>query len=124
MADVSRLYDIRRGLDLPPMERREAVFDLRFGGWWAPLDLQPPSPFLPGFALAVVRVKYESPGFVDVAGVGKAIEQFRLFAQYLIDLVVNRSLRKLEADDVEQDVIAKRLRTPNASWTLKSGRGN
>jgi hypothetical protein len=109
LSDLSRFYDIPRARDLPPTEAREG------GMWWSELsrvsasDISPPPPGLPGMTLVVVRIDYASPGFIDVAGVGKAVEQVRLFLQYLIDLAVNRSLRQLEVESREQDIIAKRL---------------
>jgi hypothetical protein len=54
--------------------------------------------------LEVVRLDYSSPGFADLAGVGKTVEQIRLFLQYLIDLAVWRKQRRAEITKSEVEV--------------------
>lgn len=46
--------------------------------------------------LRLLRIRHESPGFVDIAGIGKVIEQVRLFAEKLIDLRKQREREGLE----------------------------
>ena len=46
--------------------------------------------------LRLLRIRHESPGFVDITGIGKAIEQVRLFAEKLIDLRKQREREGLE----------------------------
>jgi hypothetical protein len=108
LGDISRLYDIRRALDLPAMKLREPGVLLPCARNW-PSDIQSPAAELPGPPLAVVRINDASPGRVDLAGLGKALEQVRLFLKYLIDLSIQRRWWQLEVEDLGQDVIAKRI---------------
>jgi hypothetical protein len=108
LGDISRLYDIRRALDLPAMKLREPSVLVPYERI-RPCDIQPPAGGLPGPALAVVRINDASPGRVDLVGVGKALEQVRLFLQYLIDLTIQRRWWRLEVEDLRQDVIARRI---------------
>jgi hypothetical protein len=94
------------------------IFD-SFGRSWGPLGSPPPRPE----ALEIIRIDYSSPGFTDFAGIGKAVEQVRLFIQYVIDLSVWREHRRieiaqreaelaqleLEMERVEQETIAKKI---------------
>jgi hypothetical protein len=108
LADISRLYDIRRDLDLRPTKADEPGLPLPWARIW-PSDIQPPSPRLPGPPLAVLRIDDASPGRVDLAGLGKALEQVRLFLEHLIDLIVQRKRRQLEVEGLDQDVVAERI---------------
>ena len=118
LGDISRLYDIRRALDLPAMKLREPGVLVRYERI-RPCDIQPPAGGLPGPALAVVRINDASPGRVDLAGVGKALEQVRLFLQCLIDLTIQRRWWRLEVEDLRQDVIARRIE--NAQRMIRLG---
>jgi hypothetical protein len=118
LGDISRLYDIRRALDLPAMKLREPGVLLSCARIW-PSEIQPPAAELPGPPLAVVRINDASPGRVDLAGLGKALEQVRLFLKYLIDLSIQRRWWQLEVEDLGKDVIAKRIE--NAQRLLRLG---
>jgi hypothetical protein len=47
-----------------------------------------------GNELQVKRLQYSSPGLADLAGLGKVVEQVRIFIQYIIDLPDKKKHRK------------------------------
>jgi hypothetical protein len=59
--------------------------------------------------LTVLRLQYGSPGFVDLLGVGKVVEQVRLFVEKLIDLRVTKRGRFLENEARVLDLRAKKI---------------
>lgn len=116
LGDISRLYDIRRALDLPAMKLREPGMLFPWLRAW-PSDILPPAAELPGPPLAVVRINDSSPGRVDLAGLAKALEQILFFLQYLIDLIRAKRWR-LNVDHLEQDFTVQRIE--NAQRLLSS----
>lgn len=69
-------------------------------------------------ALQVVRINYASPGFADLAGLGKAVEQVRLFLEHIIDLDTYRRRRELEDEKLEQEVFAMKIDNVHKVVTL------
>ena len=63
--------------------------------------------------LSVTRVAFGSPGFTDFVGVGKIIEEIRIFIQFLVDRVDRRNLIKLEEEErraqLERDKVRLRM---------------
>lgn len=47
----------------------------------------------------IVQIRYGSPGFCDLAGLGKIVEELRIFIQFIIDHKTNRHLRDLELEE-------------------------
>lgn len=100
LSDFQRLYEIRAALDSDVASR------LRWGvlqrdrrtdvpPWLAigvPLVTYSP------WRLTLSQVEYASPGFVDLLGAGKIIEQIRIFAQYLLDRPDERKRAALERE--------------------------
>jgi|HubBroStandDraft_4_1064222.scaffolds.fasta_scaffold10149_3 hypothetical protein len=96
LGDFARLYWIRTALDVEPRALR---YRRRFLGPFDPWWLEQTRGWLPregAGALDVLRIRHESPGFVDLAGIGKVVEQLRLFVQYLIDLPGERETKRIE----------------------------
>jgi hypothetical protein len=107
LADLSHLYDIRRFLDMPPEQRTELSLGGGWSTWWVDSGLWPPlSERLLGPPLALKRIRHGSPGFVDVAGIGKAMEQLRLFLEFMFQRPEMKRRRKLEDQALAQDIIA------------------
>ena len=63
----------------------------------------------PDEQLTVLRVQYGSPGFVDLLGVGKIVEQLRLFVEKLIDLRATRLRGGLENEAMRQEIKGKMI---------------
>jgi hypothetical protein len=113
------LYEIRFGIemaadrDFPPWLRYgwpwPSGMRQRLGVWqWSAYPGQwPREAFESQFE--VLRIRYESPGFVDLAGVGKVVEQVRLFLEKLIDLKATRRREALEGQMLEEDIVAKKI---------------
>lgn len=49
--------------------------------------------------IQITRLSFASPGFTDLAGVGKILEQLRLFCEFCITKVLERNDRKLENEE-------------------------
>lgn len=60
--------------------------------------------------LRVKRISYGSPGSIDLVGLGKVIEQLRLFLQFLIERSERRNSIKIEDGLRELELEAQRLR--------------
>jgi hypothetical protein len=104
--DVSGLYNIRLALSFEPRLLR---YGYRYRPWgpepWRELLSEPL-----GAPLEVRRVSYASPGFIDLSGVGEAVEQVRILIDNLIvNFKQTRRRAKLENDKREADVQAQRL---------------
>jgi hypothetical protein len=104
--DCSSLYNIRLALSFEPRL-------LRYGYGFGPWGPEPWQEWLresPGAPLEVRRIEYASPGFIDLRGVGDAIEQLRILVERLI-LCVKQTRReaKLANDQREVDIQAQRL---------------
>ncbi len=74
--------------------------------------------------LRLAQVHYGSPGFTDLAGVGRALERMCEFLKYLIELAAQARMRKLDVLLKEQEVETKkientRMRLENASKLLE-----
>jgi hypothetical protein len=116
LTDLSLLYDIRAGLTLGDRRFQKELH------WWVrewrygPRRRRPRSepwpwpPFRPhAEPLQIERIRYASPGLVDVAGVGKVIEELRHFLEKLIDLRAKRKREGLENEVIEEEIKAKRI---------------
>ncbi|MBT8477047.1 MAG: hypothetical protein KJO78_16415 [Alphaproteobacteria bacterium] len=57
----------------------------------------------------VKRVVFGSPGFADLAGIGKLVEQVRLFLQFLIERCDRRNDRVLDSKERELEINRKKL---------------
>jgi hypothetical protein len=125
LADLSHLYDIRRFLDMPPELRAELRAELRYGGGWPPwwpdsIQRFSVAEALDGPPLALIRLRHGSPGFVDLAGIGKAMEQLRLLVEFLVQRKDMKSRRALENQSLAEDIIAKQIE--NAQRFIAAGR--
>ena len=69
--------------------------------------------------LTVVRIKYGSPGFVDLAGLGRALREVRIFLLGITNLWLHKRDREIARASASQDVIAKKIK--NAENLLKLG---
>ena len=58
------------------------------------------------YELRVTRIKYASPGFTDLAGLGAVIRELREFLQFLIDRALERRSRLL-AEEKQAIEVAK-----------------
>jgi hypothetical protein len=105
--DFGRLYEIRARLDRDPESLR---YGRGFGlpPWWPELSWRS-WPSERELALDVFAAQYESPGWVDLVGIGKVIEQIRLFGEKLIDLRATRRREELENQDLAVDIQAKKI---------------
>lgn len=72
------------------------------------------------YRLVVHRLQFASPGFVDIAGVGKVVEQIRIFLTEIYDRASSREDRKIAREIAEQELIAKKI--ANAEAMLKLGK--
>jgi hypothetical protein len=116
LSDLALLYDIRAGLTIGDRRFRkelhwwvrESRYDPRRRPPWG--EPWPWPPFRPhAEPLQIERIQYASPGLVDVAGIGKVVEQLRLFLEKLIDLKAKRKREDLENEALEEDIKAKRM---------------
>jgi hypothetical protein len=103
LRDCSSLYDIRLALSFEPRLLR---YRYSFG----------PEPWrewlseAPGAPLEVRRIEYASPGYIDLRGVGDAIEQLRILIERLIlNVKQTRREARLANDKREVDIQAERL---------------
>lgn len=74
---------------------------------------------VPSPKLEVRRIEFASPGFVDVAGVGKVVKELRLFMTGILDRYLNKEDRKIARQAAAQDLLAKKIM--NAENLLKLG---
>lgn len=118
--DLSVLYDIRHSLDVEPgllrYARRHGSSRVSWGlepwwGWW-------PGP--PGPGLEVQRIKYSSPGYIELRGLGEAVKQIRLLLKELICFKETRREARLKNDKREQDVQAKMIENAREFLKLKA----
>jgi hypothetical protein len=75
--------------------------------------------------LEIKRTQYGSPGFVDLAGIGKVVEQVRMFMTDIMDRYLHREDREIARESAAQDVLAKKIRNAEALMNLydKAGLG-
>jgi len=115
------LFRRLRGQSLYPFDPYlSAQFDLYEESQLVRFDIQRIVRGLPGrelHELTVIRILYASPGFVDLTGLGKEIEQIRLFVMDVIDRYLHREDRRIAQDGATQDVLARKLE--NAKTLLK-----
>jgi len=69
--------------------------------------------------LQVRKINYGSPGFADLAGVGKVMEQLRIFVTDITDRFLHKDDRAIARESAAQDLLAKKLK--NAESLLKLG---
>ena len=110
LGDLALLFVIRFALDLGRRGVSDFLSSLRRP------DRYDPWPFSrrwsltrPDEQLTVLRVQYGSPGFVDLLGIGKIVEQLRLFVEKLIDLRATRLRRGLENEAMRQEIKGKMI---------------
>lgn len=110
LGDLALLFAIRFALDLGRRGVSDFLSSLRRP------DRYDPWPFSrrwsltrPDEQLTVLRVQYGSPGFVDLLGIGKIVEQLRLFVEKLIDLRATRLRRGLENEAMRQEIKGKMI---------------
>lgn len=72
------------------------------------------------YSLAIHRLEFASPGFVDIAGLGKIVEQIRIFLTDIYDRHTSREDRKITREIAEQELVAKKI--ANAEAILKLGK--
>jgi hypothetical protein len=85
---------------------RRPYRDIRASESAAPLDL------------VVNKISYSSPGFVDVTGIGKMMEQCRLFIFDAIDRVLESEDRQIKRESARQEVLAKKIKNAEAFLNL------
>lgn len=71
-----------------------------------------------GQRLKVRRVHFESPGFVDLLGAGKAIGHLRKFIEGVIDRIIEREDRELAREEKRQDILEKKIKNAEAILNL------
>ncbi|MCE8420154.1 hypothetical protein LZ190_15840 [Rhodovulum sulfidophilum] len=59
--------------------------------------------------LQIKRMSYASPGCIDFVGLGKALEQIRLFLEFLIEHCASRNDRELDREERKIQLAQKRL---------------
>jgi hypothetical protein len=74
---------------------------------------------VPHHHLEVRKIVYGSPGIVDLAGIGKVIEQLRIFTTDIVDRVLHKEDRKIARELAQQELLAKKI--ANAKKLLKLG---
>lgn len=57
--------------------------------------------------LRVVRLEYNSPGEIDLLGIGKVVEQIRLFLQFLIKEYMSRNDRHLDRAERQIEIVGR-----------------
>jgi hypothetical protein len=75
------------------------------------------------YKLAVDRIRFESPGFVDIAGFGKIVEQIRIFLTDIYDRVTSRADRKIAREIAEQELLSKKIANAEAMIRLGNHAG-
>jgi hypothetical protein len=70
--------------------------------------------------LMVHRLQFASPGFADLAGFGKIVEQIRIFLTDIYDRIEGKEDKKIARQMAEQDLLAKKI--ANAEAMLKLGK--
>ena len=68
--------------------------------------------------LEIKRTQYGSPGFVDLAGIGKVVEQLRMFLTDIMDRYLHREDREIARESAAQDVLAKKIQNAEALMNL------
>jgi hypothetical protein len=67
--------------------------------------------------LRVKEIEFASPGFTDLAGVGRVVREIRLFAMDIADRFIARPDRALAREEKHQSIVAKKI--ANAERILK-----
>ena len=67
--------------------------------------------------LQIHRLEYASPGFADLAGLGKVMEQLRIFLTDITDRYLHKKDREIAREFAAQDLLAKKI--ANAEAILK-----
>jgi hypothetical protein len=70
-----------------------------------------------GYSFQVERVRYASPGSLDVSGFGKMIEETRLFIKDILDRRDSKESRKIKDEIAKQKLL--RLKIENAERLIK-----
>lgn len=69
--------------------------------------------------LKIQRLEFASPGFADLAGLGKVVEQLRIFVTDIFDRHLHKEERAIARKSAAQDLLAKKIN--NAEALLKLG---
>jgi len=69
--------------------------------------------------LEIRRLQFASPGLADLAGVGKVVEQVRIFLTDIMDRYLHSKDRELARQAAAQEILARKIR--NAEALLKLG---
>jgi len=67
--------------------------------------------------ILVEKIRFGSPGFVDLAGVGRVVREVRIFLLGVMDRFIHKEDREIARASAVQDVIAKKIK--NADNLLK-----
>jgi hypothetical protein len=59
--------------------------------------------------LKLARIEHASPGFMDIAGMGKIVEQIRIFITDIIDRRLHQEDVKIAREAARQDMLAKKI---------------
>jgi hypothetical protein len=65
--------------------------------------------FQPFPQLSVRAISYASPGFTDLVGAGKVLEQIRLFATDIMDRWIHKEDRRLDREAKAQEVFHRKI---------------
>ncbi len=117
--DLGALYDVGRALDVEPNVLR---YIHRYGPPhpWGPEPWWRWMPGPPGPGLEIRRIKYGSPGYIDLSGLGEAVNQIGELLKSLIALNEMRREARLKNDGLEQDVHAKIIENTRDFLRLKT----
>ena len=61
--------------------------------------------------LEILKISYASPGFCDLAGIGKVVEQLRIFLQFIIEFKSNRHIKELDLEERRIAIRERKLQT-------------
>jgi hypothetical protein len=68
--------------------------------------------------LKIKRIEYGSPGFADLTGIGKVVEQVRIFTTAIIDRYLHREDREIVRESAAQDLLSKKIKNAEALLNL------
>jgi hypothetical protein len=68
--------------------------------------------------LRLSRLEFASPGFADLAGVGKIVEQLRIFLMDVTDRYLHKGDREIARESAAQDLLAKKIANAEAILNL------
>ena len=76
-----------------------------------------------GSPLQVEKVQFASPGSIDLAGVGKTVEQVRLFIKDILDRIDARQSRRIKNLIEAQELLQKKIENAQRMITLGNSVG-